>query len=105
MKTVYIDSDYKCHLENDGSMTAVQTDVFDDKCDEYVEGFRFVPDGATWVRDDGAVFHGELVTAWRKYSELAEIQTAVDRTQHEADEELAALIEEIYQEDLAIMEE
>ena len=29
MKTIYIDSDFKCHLVDDGTMTAVETDFFD----------------------------------------------------------------------------
>ena len=45
MKTIYIDSDFKCHVSDDDAMAAVKTDVFDGKCDTYIEGFRFVPAG------------------------------------------------------------
>lgn len=38
MRTIYIDSDYRCHPVNDGTMTAVETDFFDGKCDTFVEG-------------------------------------------------------------------
>ena len=67
---IFIDSDFKCHLENDGTMTEVQTDFFDGKCKKYVEGFRFVPSGESWARDDGKVFNGEMMTLWKPYSEL-----------------------------------
>lgn len=62
MRTIYIDSEFKCHVINDGTMTPVETDFFDDKCDTFVEGFRFVPSGETWTREDGVVFRGEMVS-------------------------------------------
>ena len=36
MKTVYIDAEFKCHTSGDGVMTAVETDIFDGKCDAYM---------------------------------------------------------------------
>lgn len=65
MKTVYIDSDFKCHISDDGTMTAVETDAFDGKCDAYIEATRFVPMGESWTREDGMAFHGEMVTPWK----------------------------------------
>lgn len=100
---IYIDSDYKCHLSNDGAMREIETDFFNGKCYEYIEGYRFIPSGETWVNESGTVFHGEMVTPWKPYAELSTIQNAVNRTQAEADEELAALIEEIYREDLEVI--
>lgn len=41
MRTIYIDSDFKCHAVNDGTMTAVETDSFDGKCDAYIEGYCY----------------------------------------------------------------
>ena len=80
MRTIYIDSDYKCHLTNDGTMAAVETNAFAGKCDAYIEGYRFVPSGETWVRSDGVEFHGEMIAPWKPYSELAAAQA-----QYEAD--------------------
>jgi hypothetical protein len=37
MKTIYIDSDFKCHVTNDGTMKAVETEFFDGNCG-YTEG-------------------------------------------------------------------
>lgn len=79
MKTIYIDSDYKCHITNDGTMTAVETNFFDGKCDAFIEGYRFVPDGETWTRSDGEVFHGEMVSPWKPYAELDAAQREYER--------------------------
>lgn len=39
MRTIYVDSDFKCHIANDGTMIAVETAFFDGKCDAFVEGY------------------------------------------------------------------
>lgn len=79
MKTIYIDSDFKCHTSNDGTMTAVETDFFDGKCDAFVEGYRYVPSGESWTRSDGTVFQGEMITPWKDYNQLDDIQRQYDR--------------------------
>ena len=79
---IYVDESYKCHLSDDGTITEVQTDFFDGKCQEYIEGYRFVPAGESWTREDGVVFHGEMVSPWKPFSEL-------DRAQREYERELA----------------
>lgn len=90
MRTIYLDSEFKCHITNDGNMTAVETDFFDGKCDTFVEGYRFVPAGESWTRPDGVVFHGEMIAPFKPYSELAAAQR-----QYEADQ---AELLEAYQE-------
>lgn len=79
MKTIYLDAEFKCHVTNDGTMTAVETDAFDGKCDAFIEGYRFVPSGESWTRADGAVFHGEMISPWKDYAELDEAQRAYER--------------------------
>ena len=74
MRKIYIDSDFKCHISDDGTMIAVETDFFDGKCDTFIEGYRFIPFGETWTRSDGHVFRGEMVAPWKPYSELDAIQ-------------------------------
>ena len=78
MRTIYIDADYKCHVAEEETLTAVQTDFFDGKCDAFIEGYRFVPQGETWTREDGAVFVGEMVAPWKDYSELDAAQREVE---------------------------
>lgn len=78
---IYIDKDYKCHVADDGSMTAVETEFFDGKCDEFIEGYRFVPAGESWTREDGEVFAGEMIAPWRPYNELDAVQREYEREQ------------------------
>ena len=84
MKIIYIDKDFRCHVTNDGTMKAVETKAFDGKCDTFIEGFRFVPAGESWTREDGTVFHGEMVSPWRLYSELDAAQRQYERELAEA---------------------
>ena len=100
---IYLDSNYRCHLTNDGTMREIETTAFDNKCASFIEGYRFVPAGESWVRADGAVFQGEMIAPAEGYDPLAKAQA-----QYELDEaaylvELGALIEEIYNEDLEVI--
>lgn len=79
MKTIYLDSDFKCHVSNDGTMTAVETDAFGGKCDAYIEATRFVPMGETWVREDGVAFNGEMCTPWKDADERENAQREYER--------------------------
>lgn len=79
MKTIYLDTAFKCHVSNDGTMTEVQTDFFDGKCDAFIEGYRFVPQGESWTREDGTVFTGEMIAPWKPYSELDQVQREYER--------------------------
>lgn len=85
MKTIYLDSEFKCHTLNDGTMIAVETDVFDSKCDVYIEGYRFVPSGETWTRSDGVSFDGEMIAPWKDYNELAAAQSQYELMMAEAE--------------------
>ena len=88
--TIYIDSECKCYVTDDGTMTEVETDFFDNKCQTFIEGYRFVPSGESWTRSDGTVFTGEMIAPWKPYDQLAAAQA-----QYEADmAELAAAYQE-----------
>jgi hypothetical protein len=79
MKTIYIDSDFKCHLTDDGTMTAIETDFFDGKSDIYIEGYRFVPTGESWTRHDGTVFTGEMVAPWKTHAAISAAQEQYEK--------------------------
>ena len=81
MRTIYMDSEFKCHTANDGTMTAVETDFFDGKCDAFIEGYIFVPPGETWTRSDGVVFQGEMVAPWQDYGKLDAAQRQYEQAQ------------------------
>ena len=74
--TIYIDSDYKCYTSDAEGRRAVETDFFDGKCAEWIESFRFVPEGETWMRGDGEVFKGEMIAPWKDLSDAYAAQIA-----------------------------
>lgn len=83
MKIIYLDSDFKCHVADDGTMTTVETDVFDGKCDTYIEGYRYVPTGSVWTRPDGVIFTGEMIAPWKPWRELDNAQWEYEREQYQ----------------------
>lgn len=101
---IYIDSDYKCHVSPADGLTAVETDSFNGKCRQYIEGYRFVPAGQSWTREDGQVFHGEMIAPWRDYGILSEFQEVAQEEQTKATEEIAAIVEEVYNSDMEVIE-
>lgn len=89
--TIYIDSDYRCHVSPGEGLTAVETDAFDGRCRQYIEGYRFVPAGQTWIREDGQEFAGEMVAPWRDYGLLLELQALYEEEQAKQADMKAAL--------------
>ena len=74
--TIYIDSDYKCHVFAAEGRRAVETELFDGKCPEWIESYRFVPDGDTWTREDGEEFRGEMTAPWKDLGNAYAAQAA-----------------------------
>ena len=74
--TIYIDSDYKCHVSAAEGRRAIETDAFNGKCPEWIESFRYVPAGETWVKLNGGMFRGEMVSPWKDLGEAYAAQTA-----------------------------
>ena len=81
MRTIYMDSDYKCHVTNDGTMTAVETDFFDGKCDTFVEGYCY-DDRKGYVQIYPFKPYNELEAAQREYEKqlLAEYEAALENS-------------------------
>lgn len=109
---IYIDSDFKCHVSKADGLTEIETEFFDGFCDEYIEGYRFVPADSTWIRDDGIAFSGEMVVPWKSWKGLDAIQRRYEKAQYvevtNQNEELlntiADMVEEVYQSDLEVMQ-
>lgn len=78
MRTIYIDSSYKCHVTDDGTMTAVETDFFDGKCDTFVEGYCY-DDSKGYVQIYPVKPFSELDAAQREYEKerLADMENAL----------------------------
>ena len=68
---VYIDSEFKCHVSPGEGLMEVEVSFFDNKCNEFVEGYRYIPSGSVWIREDGVEFTGEMISPWKDYNELA----------------------------------
>lgn len=73
---IYIDADFKCHTVNDGTMRELDVSFFDNTCPEWIESYRYVPAGETWVREDGVMFSGEMISPWRELTDAYAAQTA-----------------------------
>lgn len=101
---VYIDKEYKCHLKFIDGYREFNIPFFDNKSSVVIEGYRYIPTDEEWIDDHGIVYEGELLIPFRDMLFLNEIQKAVDIALGEADDELAALIEQIYQEDVEMIE-
>lgn len=82
--TIYLDNAYKCHIRSRDGYRQVESMHFDGKCDTYIEGYRFVPEGERWVREDGVVFSGEMVSPWKPWQELDAAQREYEREQYAA---------------------
>lgn len=71
---VYVDNEYKCHIDYNDSMTAIDVEFFDNKCKEFIEGY-------CCDISEGCV----KVYPWKRYSELAAAQAEYE---HDLLEEL-----------------
>ena len=89
--TIYIDGDYKCHTSPGDGLAAVETDAFDGKCSRYIRGYRFVPAGQTWTREDGVVFAGEMIAPAEDSRILEAAQAAYEEAMTKAEDMQAAL--------------
>lgn len=74
--TIYVDNDYKCYVSDADGRRAIETDAFNGKCAEWIESFRLVPAGETWVKPDGEMFRGEMVSPWKDLGEAYAAQAA-----------------------------
>ena len=93
MKTIYIDSEFKCHVTSGEGLMPIETDAFDDKCNIYIQGYRFIPAGQTWTRADGVIFSGEMIAPWKSWDELDAAQREYEREQYTA---LLSKLSEVY---------
>lgn len=104
---IYIDADFKCYTAPKEGLATVETAFFDGKCVAYIEGYRYVPAGQTWTREDGTVFTGEMVSPWKPWAELDAAQRVYEREQvqsltaqnAELLDAMAAMVEDVYQSD------
>ena len=79
MKTIYLNEKFECSTyEKADTLMSAETDFFDGKCNAYIEGYRYIPEGYTWTRKDGTVFEGEMVAPFKESAYLEAVQTAFE---------------------------
>lgn len=61
MRIIYLDDDYRCFTQPGEGRREVETEEFDGRTEEDINRFRYIPDGESWRRGDGVVFHGIMV--------------------------------------------
>lgn len=82
MRTVYIDSEFKCHTVNDGTMREIENSFFDDKCDAFIEGYCY-DDSKGYIQ----------VYPWKPFNELDSAQREYERERlADAENALAILL-------------
>lgn len=122
---IYIDSDFKCHLAPGEGLREFETMFFSNVPDAYVEGYRYVPYGETWVRkepiydmnheivgESKTEFMGEMLAPWKPWDELDKILREYERTQNqeltaqnaELVDAMASMVEDVYNQDVAVIE-
>ena len=119
MAKIYVDinDDFKCYASNyNGKLLKIEEPFFDGKCPAFIEAFRCVPEGYSWKRSDGEVFEkGRMITLLQSTNKHYKAQAdfehecflAKEQELKKAEvshvEELGALIEEIYTNDLEVI--
>lgn len=77
---IYIDSEYNCHTTQAEAMREFELDFFDNKCKKFVECFKFVPPGETYIDEHGFVRCG---VAWNNKAITREIEAEQAEYEHE----------------------
>lgn len=72
--TVYIDSDFRCHATYEEGLTPIEDSFFNNKCKEFIENYRFIPEGSVWVNDEGVRFTGQMIAPWADNTGVIETQ-------------------------------
>ena len=88
---IYIDNDFRCHTEPGDGLVSGESAFFDGKCRAFVEGYRFIPAGESWTREDGTVFAGEMIAPAEDSRLLEAAQAAYEEALAENADALAAL--------------
>ena len=122
---IYIDSDFKCHTKPGDGLREFETRFFSNVPDAYVEGYRYVPSGETWVRktptynmehevvgESTTEFMGEMVAPWKPWEELDKILREYEQTQNreltaqnaELVDAMASMVEDVYNQDMSTIE-
>lgn len=91
---IYVDYEYHCHVNIPGGMyQEVDTNEFDGKCLAFIEGYCY-DTSKEYIQ----------IYPWRDYGILSEFQEVAQEEQAKATEEIAAIVEEVYNSDIGVIE-
>lgn len=80
---LYLDENYRAHTQQDDGETRMPWNdaagVFAGKSADYIGGYRVVPEGATWTREDGTAFPGLMIAPAVNPSVLLAAQAEADK--------------------------
>lgn len=74
--TIWVDNDYKCHTAPEEGLREFNVSFFNNKCEKFIKGYRYVPKNEEWTREDGMTFVGEMIAPWVDFYELMVYQVA-----------------------------
>ena len=81
---IYLDEQFRAYAEQDAETTRMPWDdtngFFVGKCDAFIEGYRVVPEGETWIREDGMTFTGLMIAPVVNPTILQALQAVADDT-------------------------
>lgn len=77
---IFIDKEFKCHLEHTEGLQEADVPAFDGKCKPFIEGMRFVPAGEHYTLDGNNTW-GEAVFPWKPMDELEKAQAQWEHEQ------------------------
>jgi len=84
MRTIYLNEDFQCSVtEKADTVQSVETSFFDGKCNAFIEGYRFVPEGQQWTRKDGVTFTGGMIAPFKDYTYLEMVQSLYEQLTEE----------------------
>lgn len=76
---IYIDADYKCHTTPADDRREFEVESFNGKSPDYIEGYRYIPAGESWIDTDGVVYEGKTLFPWVDTAQLDAAQHAYER--------------------------
>lgn len=82
---VYIDNNYNCYASNDGTRREFETTFLEGKCPAYIEGFKYVPKGETYIDEGGRAYHGEMCIINADHNKLEKAQFEYELAQVKAE--------------------
>lgn len=59
---IYIDDEFRCYATSAEGLREQECSFFDGKSERFIEGYRYVPTGEIWTRNDGVQFRGEMIS-------------------------------------------